>query len=302
LADPARLGRIDHAWGTELTGFGRPFGLATDLTGRLLVADMDLHRIFRFDRGLAAVEWTGGRGWAETQPLAPSALPRTSPNPPGLLDGPHSVDVAEGSLVVCCYYTPALAVLGADGVRVDVLGRGRLAGPATALFDPTGRLLVADYGANAILAFARDGRFLTALGGAGAFDRPHMARGLADGTVLVADTWNHRIQRFTSGGDWFGWIGDGVAGWSTDRRAAKPGAGSGDLHAPVAIDRRGDGLLLVTDWGNDRLLLFDADGTAHGPAHLPVALAKPYDARFHGAGLVIADSHNSRVLVIDRLG
>ena len=44
--------RREHEWGIELAGFGRPFGLGEDASGRLHVTDMDRHDLVRFDAAL----------------------------------------------------------------------------------------------------------------------------------------------------------------------------------------------------------------------------------------------------------
>lgn len=247
--------RREHEWGVELTGFGRPFGLGLDAGGRLHVTDMDRHCVERFDHRFHHQDTLTA---------------------PGIWNGPHSVDFdAAGRLFVTCYYTPGIYRLdGRDLTKLEAT----VTGPASAMFDRTGRLLVAEYSQNAVLALEADGR--VAFRFPGDFDRPHMARALDDGSVIVADTWNNRLQRFTADG---ALVANHVAGVS----------------CPVAIDpdpRRG---WLVTAWGDDAVLRFDPGGGYGGRLAAP-PLDKPYDARWLSDDRVaIADSHHGRVLIVN---
>jgi len=246
--------RRDHDWGIELTGFGRPFGLGEDVSGRLHVTDMDRHTLIRFDASLRDHETIVG---------------------PGTFDGPHSVECAvDGRLFVTCYYTPAIYVVR-DGAAVKL--PAVLTGPASAFLDRSGHLLVAEYSQNAVLAFETDGRLAFAF--AGTFDRPHMARPLASGEVIVADTWKNRLQRFDDSGKL---INDQLA----------------TMSCPVAIDadvRRG---WLVTAWGDNCVWRCDEQGRCTGRLDAP-PLEKPYDARWLSDDRVaVADSHHARVLIL----
>jgi hypothetical protein len=321
-AGPPRIGRVEHPWGRELTGFGRPFGLAVEAEGGLLVTDMDLHCVFRFAPGIGRWQASDGTGWSAPREIADGAQPPAGTRGAGLLNGPHSVDRDGDVLVVCCYYGAAIVRLDEAGRRSDTLLAPLLAGPATALFDAERRLLVAEYAENAVLAATAQGDYLGRLGcdaegwrlvfdrgtgglqpsaAPGGFDRPHMARSLGAG-IVVADTWNHRLQRFDRSGAWLGWIGAGAIGWSDQATATVAGTAEDALHAPVAIDGGRDGTFLVTDWGNERLLLFDEAGRPLGRLGTPLPLRRPYDARFSAGGYVVADSHNGRILIVDRLG
>lgn len=247
--------RREHSWGIELAGFGRPFGLGVDAEERLHVTDMDRHSVTRFDRQLN-VEHTF--------------------TAPGTWNGPHSIDFSgDGRAFVTCYYTPGIYVIG--DAR-PIAAAGTLTGPATAFFNKTGRLLVAEYAQNAVLVLGEDGRVEKPF--AGRFDRPHMARELPDGSVIVADTWNNRLQRFDPSGRL---MNDRVA----------------DVSCPVAIDPSVGRGWLVTAWGDNCVVRFEQDGTLAGRLDAP-ALDKPYDARWlSGDRVAVADSHHGRVLIVD---
>ncbi|MEX0786681.1 MAG: NHL repeat-containing protein, partial [Dehalococcoidia bacterium] len=64
----------------------------------------------------------------------------------------------------------------------------------------------------------------------------------ADGFIYVADTWNHRIQKFSPELEL-------VADW-----------GIGGMFGPRDVAVTADGNLLISDTGNNRLMLYDTDG------------------------------------------
>jgi hypothetical protein len=317
--NPARLALTQASDIAIITGFGRPFGLGQDSDGRLHVADMDLHAIGRLEADLRAVAWLGiaGDGWSEPLPLQDGIAPRQPPRSPGRFNGPHSVELAlDGRIYAVTYHAPALHILAPDGGHVRRIGAPampmRLEGPASGHFDRRGRLLVTEYALHGVFAFDAEGEFLGGLGGGnggfaparrfhpdarrGAFDRPHMCRAAADGTLIVADTWNHRLQRFTAEGSFSGWLGSGGVGWRDDDAPPAQSREPGAFSAPVAVSFAPDGRMVVTDWGNNRLQWFTPGG------HLmmvddQLGLDRPYDAQIFGSTLAIADSHHGRVLL-----
>lgn len=305
-----------------LSGFGRPFGIGFDLKGNLLVTDMDCHVVIRFDRNFEAFQLHDGldRGWSDKFKVSPGYSNERPKWAPRGWNGPHSVTVdSSGQLFVTCYYQPMVVKLAGDD-KADVLITGKqLTGPATAQLDAQGHLLVAEYAQNLVLRFELDGSyhgrlgrdprrglliFDSALGGVlkssllGGFDRPHMAKSLSDKSIVVADTWNNRLQRFASSGEFIAWHA-GEGGWQAGPQSETE-AQLGSIKCPVAIDENSSGQLLVTAWGSDSLLLFGSDGAALPVFGLP-QLNKPYDARFFNAGAIVADTGNGRVLVLDQL-
>ncbi len=110
-----------------------------------------------------------------------------------------------------------------------------------------------------------------------------------DGSVYVADTWNHRIQKFTSDGIF-------VSAWGYFGQAESIFAmwGPRDVH----VDH--DGRIFVTDTGNKRILVFDQDGnpiTEFGQAGYALGeFDEPVGIASNEAGqLFIADTWNQRI-------
>jgi hypothetical protein len=303
---------------TQLTGFGRPFGLAIDGVGRFYICDMDLHSVARLSPDLAQVSWlaTDGTGWMSAEAVKAGTAARARPRKPQLLNGPHSVAVTDtGAAWVTTYYTPGLHIIDKDGRHRETftsLGDTSLAGPATAKLDRAGRLLITEFSLHCVLITDRAGNKHGALGSGardglvphmkfsagstqGAFDRPHMTTELADGSYVVADTWNHRLQLYDTNFIWRGWLGAGCESWCDDARVSAAGSGPGWLSAPVAVGAAPDGRFIITDWGNNRLIWYDADGSLLS-VKADLGLQKPYDAQILGSQMVVADAHNGRVL------
>jgi sugar lactone lactonase YvrE len=112
-----------------------------------------------------------------------------------------------------------------------------------------------------------------------------------DGSVFVSDTWNHRIQKFTSTGEpvtsW------GAFGQSTDVNG---------FYGPRGLAISPAGMLYVADTGNSRIVVYDLDGkyiTAFGSPGIEVGqFSEPVDVFVGEDGLVfVTDTWNQRVQV-----
>lgn len=313
-------------WGLALTGFGRPFGLGYDQQGRLLVTDMDCHVVVRWDLNQQSYQCHHGiqECWGPAiDAIHGHSSARPQRQPVGW-NGPHSAacDASGNNLIVACYYAPAIVNVPSEDAASLLVGPDRLSGPASATLDRQGRLLVAEYAKNLVMLFDPTGRYLGRLGceaGAqalrfdpsyaavpasklpGGFDRLHMAFSAQDDCLLVADTWNNRIQKFSPSGDYLCLLDD-TSGWKSapDRRFWKRNARHSAIPCPVAIDQDTKGRILVTAWGSGQLFLLESDGCGT-ELPVPTTLCKPYDARFYKKGVVIADTHNGRVLVVENI-
>jgi sugar lactone lactonase YvrE len=116
------------------------------------------------------------------------------------------------------------------------------------------------------------------------------------GNLYVADTWNHRIQKFDSSGKFLlQWGQSGLASDGLDR-----------FWGPRAVAISKDGkVIYVTDTGNKRVVAFDPNGKVlfqfdqGGQAQLdePVGLAVGPDNNVY-----VADTWNQRVAIFDAQG
>ncbi|MCA9981025.1 MAG: NHL repeat-containing protein, partial [Anaerolineales bacterium] len=180
----------------------------------------------------------------------------------------------------------------------DVIGAGELLMPRNAAAGPDGRLYVADSGNHRVVVY--DGTEAVLSFGefgvdAGQFNEPW---GIAadEEFIYVADTWNHRVQKFTLEGEFVTSFGvSGVA----DSAQANPGF----FFGPRALALLSNNQIAVTDTGNHRIQIFDRDGnfvlaaggigTVLGQFYEPVGLAASLSDE--DGALFVADTWNQRV-------
>jgi uncharacterized protein (TIGR03663 family) len=114
-----------------------------------------------------------------------------------------------------------------------------------------------------------------------------------DGSIYVADTWNHRIQKFNSQGEF-------ITSWGYFGQAETPFA----IWGPRDVVVDAAGRVLITDTGNKRVVIFDSDGNyinqfgsfgfTPGQFDEPVGMA--LDDQGH---LYVADTWNQRIQVFE---
>lgn len=170
---------------------------------------------------------------------------------------------------------------------------------------PDGSIYVTDTGNSRIVRLDSSGNLLTTWGSRSPDGEPAPATGMfnepwgvaidAQGNVYVADTWNHRIQKFDAGGNFkreWGSFGQTVD--SPDY-----------LWGPRGVAVGPDGRVYVTDTGNKRVMVFDADGKflqAFGNQG-DIRLDEPVGIAVGGNGAVyVADTWNSQVVVFSADG
>ncbi len=197
---------------------------------------------------------------------------------------------------------PASRAFGTNGV-----GNGQFLYPRSVAIDAQGNVYVADSDNTRVQKFDANGKFLLAWGTKSPDNQPAPAGtfsqiwGIAvdkNGNVYVADTWNHRIQKFDASGKFLKMWGSnadtrGIANVDPDK-----------FYGPRALAIDAQGNLLVTDTGNKRILKFSPDGaplaqfggfgTEVGLFNEPVGLA--VDAQ---GNVYVADTWNQRVQKFD---
>ena len=165
------------------------------------------------------------------------------------INKPYGVAFRDGDLFVCDIRGSYVMILG---IRDKTAGRmgdkspGRLSMPINMIIDEDGTRFVADSGLRRVVVFDKNNNYLRAFGDPEAL-RPVDVAVYGDllyvcdrgaGTVLVLD-------KFT---------GEEL------RRVAREGSGEGELYMPTNLALDESGNLYISDTGNARVLLFDAQG------------------------------------------
>ena len=177
---------------------------------------------------------------------------------------------------------------------------GQFQAPRAIALAPDGSLYVADSLNNRIQHLSPDGTVLqvwgtradAAQGSApgGTFNEPWGVAVAPDGSVYVADTWNYRIQKFTSDGQF-------LLMWGTG-----PALGQDQFYGPRGLAVDSQGRLFVADTGNKRIVIYDPDGNYLSEFGLPGMslgqLDEPVDIAVDPSGIVyVTDTWNQRVQV-----
>lgn len=135
----------------------------------------------------------------------------------------------------------------------------------------------------------------------GAFNAPWDVAVGSDGYLYVADTWNHRIQKLNA-------QGQPVLSWGRHAQVTVNDSSTfGAFYGPRSVVVSPTGDVYVADTGNDRVQVFDAEGTFLrwiggsgsdiGQLNEPTGIALGDDGE-----LYVADAWNARIQVFDAVG
>jgi DNA-binding beta-propeller fold protein YncE len=258
-----RLADGEHLWDVPMAGGAVSMPVVSG--GRIFVAD-GVGSLLSF----GATEAPASIAPATAQPTTGSAFELVDTWDATAIDGldhPSFMDVGpDGNLYVVNALKDEVIVLDPDGAIVRRWGQG---GSTDGAFN-----------------FLRDpSDWYSAIGGVAV---------APDGTVYVADTVNHRVQKFSSTGEFlmsWGSYGEGdgqfldpidvavgpdgtvnvvddvrsvVQRFSPDgkylRTIGRPGSGDGEMANTGAVHVSSDGTLYNADWDNHRIQAFDAAG------------------------------------------
>ena len=158
-------------------------------------------------------------------------------------------------------------------------GPGQYLSPRELALAPDGSLYVADSLNHRIQHIGPDGKVLQEWGTfadiskgdapGGTFNEPWGVAVGPDGSVYVADTWNYRIQKFSSDGTF-------EKMWGTGPSDAADG-----FYGPRGLAVDGLGRVFVADTGNKRIVIYDGGGKYLGEFGSPGVGA---DGRAGGVG------------------
>ncbi len=297
----------------ESARFGEPFAIAAATDGSVYVTDGEANRVWRIARD-------GGAAAVAENLNTPSAIALA---PDGTLvvadTGSHTVkrvDAQSGQVTLVAGTENAAGFADGSG------SEARFNGPVGVAVSPDGTIFVADTYNDRIRAIDTAGRVRTLAGGgepgykdaeSGAdarFDTPCGIVLDQDGSLVVADTGNHRLRRVTLGGAVTSVAGTGEPGEADGR----PEAATFNEPTGVAIDT--DGSLYVADAGGAAVRVFYRGfwpevytlAGAHYPGLADGALEAARLSRPTGLAvtadgtLVVADSGNKLVRAVTREG
>lgn len=207
----------------------------------------------------------------------------------------------DGRVFVAETHYGRVAIFSPEGEQLATFGGfGRAPGqfllPTDVEVAADGRVFVAEYGGNdRVNCFGADLQwqfaFADRAAGEGATARPQGLCLARDGTLLVADSCNHRIARYATDGRFLGAFG-------------QLGSERGELRFPYSVDELADGSIVVAEFGNNRVQRFSASGQSlgswGGAGREPGQLAYPWACGVLADGrLAVLDSGNNRVQIID---
>jgi hypothetical protein len=164
---------------------------------------------------------------------------------------------------------------------------GQLRGPVDLTLDSAGNVIVADTGNNRVQKFRPDGTLVWARGkaggtagnGPGEFSRPKDVAVAPDGSVVVADSDNGRIQRLSADGAF-------VASYPQN-------------FSPQSITVDADGSMFSVDTSGDSVHKLSSSGavvrTWGGSGDQPGKFKRPFDASVASGFVYVVDGDNSRV-------
>jgi tripartite motif-containing protein 71 len=283
IAAPARAsdGTWDRAWGKNVNGGGvfgvctlassclggttgvlggemtQPVGVATDLAGNVYVADGGNDRIQKFNSsGSWDRAWgrgvNGGGGFGVCG-VASNCLAGTAGGLGGEMNGPLDVATdSAGNVYVADWLNERIQVFNSSGTWERAWGKNVNGGGV--------------FGVCTVASSCQTG---TTGGLGGEMNVPAGVATDSAGNVYVADSFNHRIQEFTSAGTWErAWgknvNGGGVFGVCTvasSCQAGTSGALGGELSSPYKVATDSAGNVYVAEFGNNRIQKFSSSGT-----------------------------------------
>lgn len=215
------------------------------------------------------------------------------------------IDVAvgpDGTIYVSDFDLDRIVAFSAEGRLKFAWGEsgsgpGAFEAPAGLTVDPEGRVYVAGFHDGRVQVFDAAGKLLRNIGGKGRgkarFTYPTDVA-VAGDVVLVADAYNHRLQKLSREGKF-------IAAWGS--RTARLLKRAGSFHVPTGVAVDGKGRVHVADSANKRLVLLDAEGRFLGDWRVQddrrPKVYSPTRVAVLGDKVLAVDTANDRILVLE---
>jgi DNA-binding beta-propeller fold protein YncE len=214
---------------------------------------------------------------------------------PGQFNEPAGIAVNETEVFVADARNKRIQVFDLNGNALRAFGQTVLRRPMNlALHGDT--VYVPDYLRDSIEVFDSSGPHLRSISPSDGFNSPGGVDVFPDGSLLIADTYRHRVLHLSSDGDT-------IQQWgATDSKAWH----HGQFNYPTDVQVLADGGFVVADGYNDRLQWFSAEGdfvrAVGGPFGLNISGGLPSWFRMVSAvtlgangELYAVDFHNARI-------
>jgi sugar lactone lactonase YvrE len=317
--------------GATQATFNGPLGLSLDAAGNVYIADYN-NCVVRKVNAAGTITTVAG--------VAGSCSYNGEGSPATTFNLNHPVGVAADNLgnlyigdafncrvrklvlsssTISTYAGTGTCSFGGDGGAATSAAMNR---PTAVASDTAGNIYVADYYNYRIRKVVRSTGVISTIGGSGTYgfsgdgglatsaNISYVWQLSVDGagsTVTIADEYNHRVRRFTVGGNISTIAGTGTAGFCGDGGQAT----SACLYYPVGVFAAASGAVYVADTSNHRVRQFTVGGNINtvagngdtkfptlvsGIAPLGVVLNYPYGVAGDAAGNVyVNDSNNYMV-------
>jgi uncharacterized protein (TIGR03437 family) len=253
-----------------------PYGLSTDASGNLYVAEQANNRVRKISPG-GIVTGAAGNG---VQGYSGDGGPAVSAE----LNNPYGVAVdTAGNLYIADRGNNRVRMISSAGLITTIAGNGtlgysgddaaatsaRLFGTSSVAVDPSGAVYIADSFNSRIRRVSKTGIITTVAGngvtGYSGDGGPATSASLSEpfgvildgsGNLYIADTYNNRIRKVSSTGIISTIAGTGIAGFSGDGGPAV----SAMIYDPFAIAIDGSGNLFIADSENNRIREVSPEG------------------------------------------
>lgn len=212
--------------------FGRPVAAAGDGEGHIVITDQELGQVFMFDLNQR-----------KAFPLGGEAELASFTQPTGVtVDGDGVFYIADNTA------RKVFVVSGQNAIMrvLDLSGHVKSIG-SLAIDRSRARLIVPDAKGSKVCIFSLTGQLQSTIDGKGYFSYPNAVAVLSDGGIVVTDTYNSKIVRFTADGKYINSIG-------------KRGDSAGDLAIVTGVAVDSDDNIYTVDARLHSMTIFNKEG------------------------------------------